>query len=195
MPIKTWDLGNGAYLDLNDWFLESVEALRLLVEVSDLPWQQREIRLFGKPVLEPRQTVWVGDSGATYRYSGRTNQPVRWTPRLLALRARVEAATGQQFNSCLLNHYRDGKDSIGPHADDEPELGPRPTIASVSLGVPRRFQVRPKVSGQRLDLDLHHGSLLVMRGTMQQHYRHCVPKQPKVLAPRTNLTFRWIESA
>lgn len=189
-----WDLGDGANLELIDNFLTFEESGPLQEFLESLEWQQREITLYGRRVLEPRQTVWIGDPGAVYRYSGRVNVPAPWPDALQGIRRRIEQAAGQAFNSCLCNRYRDGRDSIAPHSDDEPELGPIPTIGSLSIGSSRRFQVRHKTATRKLDLELHSGSLVIMRGTMQQHYRHAVPKQPKVTQPRVNLTFRSVSA-
>jgi alkylated DNA repair dioxygenase AlkB len=148
------------------------------------------LRIAGREVREPRLVAWVGDPGAAYTYSGRRNEPMPWTAPLSALRARLEAQTGQRFNSVLLNLYRDGSDSMGLHADREPELGPEPFIASLSLGTTRRFVLKRRCAPrERLVLPLGRGDLLLMGGTLQHHYRHGVPKEPAVSAPRINLTF------
>lgn len=169
------------------------ELLRTLIASSG--WEQGAICMFGKEVLEPRLTAWVGD--ADYTYSGRT---VRARPRarpLEELRRRIEDELSRTFNAVLLNLYRDGRDSMGLHADDEPELGPDPVIASVSLGAPRRFILLPKrKSAQRMstryEIRLGHGSLLVMGGACQHTYRHGIPKEPACTEPRLNLTFRYV---
>jgi alkylated DNA repair dioxygenase AlkB len=160
--------------------------------MEEVPLAQESIVLFGRPVLQPRLSAWVGD--APYTYSGKTFAPLPWTPALAALRARVEADAGHRMNSVLLNLYRDGRDSMGFHADDEPELGPRPIIASVSFGATRRFLLRPKrrEAEQRHELALTHGSLLVMLGATQQNWVHGVPKTTRVSEARLNLTFRRI---
>ena len=143
--------------------------------------------------MQPRLVAWFGDPGAAYTYSGLQLVPEPWSERLGSLRARTEGAAGHPFNSVLCNLYRDGNDSMGLHADAEPELGPNPVIASVSLGATRRFVLRhAKDRGERLDLDLAGGSLLVMSGTTQHFWRHGVPKQKKITDSRINLTFRRI---
>lgn len=179
-------------------FLSPAEATALLQELTDtVAWQQQPIMLFGKSVLQPRLTAWYGDPAAAYAYSGLRLEPLPWMPALLALRQRVEAATGSRFNSVLLNLYRDGQDSMGWHADDEPELGPVPVIASVSLGATRRFRLRPQprrgLSHAPVALDLPSGSLLLMQGTTQHYWQHAVPKTARPLGPRLNLTFRWVQ--
>jgi alkylated DNA repair dioxygenase AlkB len=169
---------------------------RLLVEV---PWETHRLRLFGRELEAPRLSCWIGDAGAAYAYSGTRFAPRPWPPALAALRAKVERACGGRFDSVLANLYRDGNDSMGWHSDDEPELGERPLIASLSLGAERRFRFRrrrargePVQAGDTLELLLPHGSLLRMAGDTQRWYRHDLPKMRAVTAPRINLTFRCI---
>ena len=189
-----WQLLDGAELELIEDFIAPAEQARAYAKIAAaLPWQTRSIRIAGRDIPEPRQTAWVGDPGAVYTYSGRVNEPSPWPPMLSALRARLAAQLGVAFNSVLCNLYADGRNAMGLHADAEPELGPNPVIASLSLGATRRFQLRHrKLREEKLDLDLRAGSLLIMRGTLQTHYRHGVPKQLRVLEPRINLTFRRI---
>jgi alkylated DNA repair dioxygenase AlkB len=161
---------------------------------ATLAWRQEPITLFGKEMLQPRLLAWYGEAQAVYRYSGRRHDPLPWTAELSDLRERVEALTGARFNSVLANLYRDHRDSMGLHADDEPELGQRPVIASLSLGEERVFRLRHR---QRKDLKpvripLTDGSLLVMAGDTQRHWKHEVPKQARPCGPRINLTFRWV---
>jgi alkylated DNA repair dioxygenase AlkB len=155
---------------------------------DEISWEQHEITMFGRTVLIPRLTGWVGD--AAYRYSGIVNQPTPWPTALAALRERLEREVGVGFNSCLVNLYRDGSDSMGFHSDDEPELGPEPTIASISLGARRRFVLRHRVSRDLWSWDLGAGDLLVMRDESQRDYAHGVPKTARRIGPRMNLTFR-----
>ncbi|GAB3827463.1 alpha-ketoglutarate-dependent dioxygenase AlkB family protein [Hymenobacter jeollabukensis] len=180
---------------LDEQFLLPAEATALLRELTaTIHWRHEPITLFGKPVLQPRLTAWHGDAGASYRYSGLQLQPAPWTPALQALRQRVEAASGAHFNSVLLNLYRHGQDSMGWHADDEPELGPAPVIASVSLGATRRFRLRPRPGSgpvhAPVGLELGSGSLLLMQGPTQRYWQHAVPKTAQAVGPRLNLTFR-----
>ena len=179
-------------------FLAPAEAAALLVQLTaEVAWEQRAIRIFGQEMPQPRLTAWYGDAAARYTYSGLAWEPRLWTPALLALRQRIETATGAHFNSVLLNHYRHGRDSMGWHADDEPELGPAPTIASLSLGATRRFRLRPRagLGHPPFGLDLPSGSLLLMRGPTQQHWQHALPKTARPVAARLNLTFRWVAAA
>jgi alkylated DNA repair dioxygenase AlkB len=158
---------------------------------AGLPWQQRTLRMFGRAIPEPRLVSWHGDPEAHYRYSGRTHVPQPWTAELTELRETVEAANGHAVDSVLANLYRDGNDHMGWHADDEPELGSEPVIASVSLGAARQFQFRPRPRGPiALRLDLPPGSMLVMAGATQRHYHHRIPRTSQRVGPRINLTFR-----
>jgi alkylated DNA repair dioxygenase AlkB len=167
---------------------------RLMTELS---LSQQPIMIFGREVLQPRLTLWMGDK--PYRYSGKTLAPAPWTDAMLALREQVARSTGVQFNTVLCNLYRDGNDSMGFHSDDEPELGPTPVIASISFGATRRLLFRPRkhVTGERArerrEFALSHGSLLVMDGQTQKHLLHGIPKQLRVRESRLNLTFRQID--
>ncbi|HYO97860.1 MAG TPA: alpha-ketoglutarate-dependent dioxygenase AlkB [Polyangiaceae bacterium] len=158
--------------------------------MASVPWEQGTLSFFGKSVPEPRLSAWFGS--ADYVYSGRRVRAREMPPALHELTRSVELALGQSFNSVLLNLYRDGRDSMGLHADDEPELGRNPFIASVSLGATRRFILRPKRGAELapLSLLLSHGSLLTMAGACQHVFRHGVPKAPAINEPRINLTFR-----
>ena len=177
-------------------FLSAPEAAALLAHLTTaVAWEQRSIRLFGKKVPQPRLTAWYGDADARYAYSGLRWEPRPWLPALADLRQRLEAATQARYNSVLLNLYRDGQDGMGWHADDEPELGPAPVIASVSLGATRRFRLRPRADGPAAGtpasgVDLPAGSLLLMRPPTQQHWQHALPKTARPIGPRLNLTFR-----
>lgn len=188
----------GAELLFAPAFLSAAEATALLAHLTAAAaWEQRTIRLFGQQFPQPRLTAWYGDAGARYTYSGLAWEPRPWLPALAALRQCLETATSTRYNSVLLNLYRDGRDSMGWHADDEPELGPAPAIASLSLGAGRRFRLRPRpgLSHPPLSIDLPHGSLLLMRGSTQQHWQHALPKTARPVGPRLNLTFRWVGPA
>jgi alkylated DNA repair dioxygenase AlkB len=156
-----------------------------------IPWKAREIKIAGRCVMQPRLTSWHADEGVTYTYSGRTHNPKQWTPTLLAIRDSVERIAKARFNSVLLNRYPNERASIGYHSDDEPELGERPTIASVSLGAEREFRFRPKsFDSAPLRVGLTHGSVLVMRGDTQKHWMHGIEKSRVPCGERINLTFR-----
>ncbi len=156
-------------------------------------WQQPEITLYGRRVPVPRLVAWHGDPGAVYAYSGLRHEPLPWTRDLQLIRTRVETLLSIPFNSALLSLYRDGRDNVGWHSDDEPELGLRPRIASLSLGAVRRFELRPKDrSGATRRLELPSGSLLLMAGDTQSHWRHRVPRARGIAGPRINITFRQV---
>lgn len=159
---------------------------------STLAWQEEEILIYGKRCKVPRLMCWYGDRGACYRYSGVDHQPLPWTDELLLIKEKVQSYCQSTFNSVLANLYRNGSDSMGCHADDEKELGQNPVIASLSLGDERLFKLHHKKRKVTLDINLGHGDLLVMAGTLQHHWVHSIPKTPKLKGPRINLTFRKI---
>ena len=157
----------------------------------EINWRQEIIHLFGKKIQIPRLSALHGDS--TYTYSGLKMEPNQWTPTLLKLRNIAETTVGSKFNAVLLNLYRSGKDSMSWHSDNEPELGPNPTIASISLGSERKFKFRHKTNKKRqISLKLADGSLLLMTGKTQKNWLHSVPKTAKPVTYRINLTFRQI---
>lgn len=161
------------------------------VLLKGISWQQESITIYGKQVLQPRLTAWYG--AASYTYSGTTMSPQPWTPPLSEIKSMVECFTGATFNSVLLNLYRDGKDYMGWHRDNEKELGTEPVIASVSLGAVRSFQVRKyKTKDRKLSIEAAPGSLITMQGIIQSHWEHCLPKRLRVKDSRINLTFRRI---
>jgi len=165
------------------------EWLRRLL--NETPWARPTVRLHGRDYPVPRQVAWYGDPEARYGYSGLTHEPLAWTPLLADIRARVEEEVGQRFNGVLLNHYRDGGDSMGWHSDDEAVLGRDPVIASLNLGGARRFDLRRRGTTRiGHSLWLTHGALLVMAGPTQHHWQHQVAKTRAHCAPRLNLTFR-----
>jgi len=162
--------------------------------IADADWEQQTLKIFGREVLAPRLSAWYGDPNAGYSYSGLRLEPKPWLPALSELRTRVEHAAGCRFNSVLLNLYRDGRDGIGWHSDDEYELGDSPTIASLSFGGVRRFLLRHRRRRDLAPLELHpgHGSLILMAGATQRCWKHSVPKTARPVEPRLNLTYREI---
>lgn len=152
--------------------------------INTTPWAQYRRKMYDKIVPDPRLTAWYGKDG--------TND---WTPELLAIKSKVEAEVGIQFNGVLLNYYRDGNDSVSWHSDTLPASGKTTPIASVTFGETRIFKVRHKTRKdiQQLDIPLTHGGLLLMGETMQLHYEHHIPKTAKKIGPRINLTFRITE--
>jgi alkylated DNA repair dioxygenase AlkB len=173
---------------------------------ANLAWQQGEIQMFGKKILEPRLTAWYGDAGKTYTYSGKKQEPLNWVEPLLSINTDLKLALNTElasekthfFNSVLANFYRAGNDSMGWHSDDEPELGKNPIIASLSLGETRRFLVRSKPKYKNdgtkpFEIALSHGSVLIMMGAMQHFWQHSIPKEPQKKQARINLTYRFIQ--
>lgn len=162
--------------------------------LKHLAWQHDEVLLYGKYYQTARKVVWYGDDFYHYHYSGMAKQSHLWHPLLLSLKQQIEHITGHQFNSCLANLYEDGTQAMGWHSDDEPALiGPQgeTVIASVSLGATRKFRFKHKTGAEQVDLMLHSGQLIVMRGKTQRYWKHALTKSMKVTEPRINLTFRY----
>lgn len=158
-----------------------------------MPWRQDEIRVYGKLYPQPRLTALYGNNNRSYSYSGIVMKPLPFSDTLLEIRRKISVLTNVEFTSCLLNLYRDGKDSNGWHSDDEKELGKNPVIASVSLGQERYFHLRHKKLKQlKQKILLEHGSLLLMRGQTQHFWQHQIPKTTRQIGERINLTFRVI---
>lgn len=162
--------------------------------IDETPWRSETIRMWDKTYVQPRLIAWYGDDGASYEYSGKRYEALPWTPLLLDLRERVETVAAVRFNSVLVNYYRDHRDSVAMHSDDERELGREPVIASLSLGETRTLVFRHKTdrSQKTKRLPLESGSLLIMRGATQRCWQHAVPKETISCGSRVNLTFRQI---
>lgn len=161
---------------------------------NQIEWKQEPIKIFGKTIKQPRLTALYGNTEKPYGYSGIIMQPLVWIDFLLEIKHRVEEKSETCYTHVLLNYYRDGKDSMGWHRDNEAVLGPNPTIASVSFGDTREFQIRHYAEKKlKLKLPLDHGSLVIMGGSSQHHWEHQIPKTAKSLRPRINLTFRKIQ--
>jgi alkylated DNA repair dioxygenase AlkB len=190
-----FELALGAWLTIEPAWISQDRATSLLEALrAELRWEQREIVLYGKRILQPRLIAWGGDR--PYRYSGQTLETRALSPSLPPVLDAVRARAGVPFNHVLVNRYRDGNDSMGFHADDEPELGDNPLVATLSLGATRRFVLRPRRGHDRepQSHQLEHGSLLIMGGTCQRQYHHGIPKQPSVRDERVSLTFRWLRA-
>jgi len=182
--------GDNGFCYQPGWLPED-EADRVLSTLRmELDWRQLPVKMFGREIPQPRLTAWCADTGVRYAYSGLRFGARRWHPELKRLRRALELRTGGVFNSVLANAYRNGRDSMGWHADDEPELGQEPLIASLSLGSARRFLIRPTGGGRSRHLDLEHGSLLLMQGQSQHEWQHAIPKTSRTVGWRINLTFR-----
>ena len=162
--------------------------------IEKIQWRQDKIKMFGKLLDQPRLTAFYGDANKPYSYSGIMMAPVDWNEDLLFIKNRIEKFVNIRFTSVLLNYYRDGKDSMGWHADDEKELGQNPIIGSVSFGETRNFQMRHKTQKEikKVDIPLSNGSFLLMKGATQHFWQHQIPKTSRELSSRINLTFRVI---
>ena len=189
-------------------WLDAATAADLLARLrAEVPWKQEAISLYGRRHPLPRLTCWMADPGCGYRYSGLDNAIEPWSPAAAELREGLHRLTGWRFNSLLLNRYRDGRDAMGWHADDEPELDPAAPIASLSLGAPRDFRLRPRPSPRAsgpppagdgsasracapFNLELAHGDLLLMDPPTQLWWQHAVPRRLRLQGERLNLTFR-----
>lgn len=198
--VERIPLNHGELLLVRDWLApeEADRCFRILQQ--EVVWEQSTIFIAGRQVKIPRLNAWYGDPEAHYRYSGRDFSPQPWTPLLTELRHKIQESYDSfqperpiNFNSALLNLYRDGSDSVAWHADDEPELGPSPQIASLSLGATRRFLLKPRHGGERAELALEGGTLLFMLGDLQQFWLHSIPKTQRPVGPRINLTFRCVK--
>jgi alkylated DNA repair dioxygenase AlkB len=182
-------------LEYTEHFLSYQEAEELKEHfIKTVPWKQNSQKMYDKIVITPRLTAWYGDGDTSYQLDGNLIKINHWLPELSALKDRIEKLSGNKFNSVLLNFYRDGNDSVAWHRDKENELGKRPVIASLSLGQVRNFDFR-KVDDhkKKYSLPLAHGSLLIMKGDLQEHWEHRIAKSMKVRQPRINLTFRLIK--
>lgn len=176
-------------------FLTNEESSRYLGSIVEaLHWQQRTLRVYNKDHLTPRLVAWCAEPGVKYSYSGDTTPQQDWPSALVQLKSKVERICNTRFNGALLNYYRDGEDSMGWHCDDEASLGEQPIIASLSLGAERTFQFRPKppLTGERIDLQLDNGSLLLMSGNTQKFWQHALPKRKRIQQARLNITFRYV---
>ena len=186
LPLAGADLRYAAHA----WSAAEADAFLRTLQ-REIPWQRHRLNLFGRAVDAPRLSCWIGDADAVYVYSRTRFEPLPWTPAVAALRDDLAQRFGLRFNSVLANLYRDGRDSMGWHSDDEPELGDAPVIASLSFGAARTFRLRERASRAPAQaIELAHGSLLVMAGDTQRLYQHALPKRAGVSAPRINLTFR-----
>jgi len=176
-------------------FFSEVEANNLFHKLqTEIPWQQDTITVYGKNHLQPRLTALYGNEGKPYGYSNIIMHPHSWNPLLTYLKEAVEKKCDEKFTTVLLNHYRNGQDSNGWHADNEKELGRNPVIASLSFGAARPFQLKHNtLSEAKQTILLNHGSLLIMKGNTQHFWKHQIPKTKKEIEGRINLTFRIIK--
>ncbi|WP_428538569.1 alpha-ketoglutarate-dependent dioxygenase AlkB family protein [Rhodopila sp.] len=191
LPLRGAEVFYARYFDLGQDPICLMQ--RLIVEV---PWRAENVVVWGKSYPQPRLIAWFGDAGRGYQYSGVKLNPLPWSALLLSVKRRVEQLVGVDFNSVLLNYYRDNRDSMGFHSDEEKELGKRPIIASLSLGQGRVFILKSKqdTAGKSIKLKLESGSLLLMKGDTQKNWKHGIEKEKRPCGPRVNLTFRRINA-
>lgn len=191
--MMKFDLANAA-IELHEHFFNAQESASIMQAlITEIDWQQYQIKIFGKTLDQPRLTAYHGEDHPYYAYSNIKLQPIPFTPILLSIKNKIETLTSHQFNGVLLNYYRNGDDSMGWHADDEKELGTNPVIASLSFGASRNFQLQHSLdkSISKATILLNDASLLIMKGETQHFWKHQIPKQ-KNKGPRINLTFRKI---
>lgn len=167
---------------------EADDYLQLLL--NTIQWEHDQVVVMGQTITTQRQVAWFGDRLFKYKYSGVIHHANLWVPELLDLKKQVEAIVQTRFNSCLLNLYENGSQGMAWHSDDEDALGENTVIASLSLGATRKFVLKHKQNNQKVELNLPHGQLIVMRGNTQHHWLHAIMKSTKVAEPRINLTFR-----
>lgn len=193
MPFDFNVIENGEYIIIPSLFdtLESDNLFKLLRE--KILWKQESMNIYGKNIDFPRLTAWYGDDDKPYSFSGITLKPNPWIIEIIEIKNKIKPKSNVIFNSVLLNLYRNGKDSISWHTDAEPELGKNPVIASVNFGATRKFQLRHIKTKEKLEIELTHGSLLIMQGELQHYWQHQVPKSNKIVGERINLTFRVIK--
>lgn len=190
-PIS-FNLPDAAIVYYPDFFTQKESDAFFIDLLKNTVWQQDEIKVFGKTHPQPRLTALYGSNNKPYSYSNITMYPTPFTKTLGSIKNRVETTTSVNFTTCLLNLYRNGQDSNGWHADNEKELGTNPIIASVSFGDTRLFKLKHRTLNYKQDIELTHGSLLLMQGTTQHHWLHAIPKTQKQKTERINLTFRVI---
>jgi len=161
---------------------------------NKIAWQQDQIIMFGKAITTKRKVAFYADDQIDYTYSSVKKKGLVWTPKLLEIKELIESYTGASYNACLLNLYHTGEEGMGWHSDDEKEIIPNSSIASLSIGAERKFAFKHKTTKETVSVMLENGSLLEMKGSIQQHWWHSLPKTKKVDSPRINLTFRQMQS-
>jgi alkylated DNA repair dioxygenase AlkB len=190
---KVFQIQNGAYQYFPSFFSKS-ESDEFLKDLrSKILWKQESMNMYGKKINFPRLTAWYGENDKPYSFSGITLRPHPWNKTLMEIKNRIEPKAKVNFNSVLLNLYRDGNDSISWHTDAEKELGKNPVIGSVNFGATRNFQMRHFETKEKIEIELTHGSLLIMQGELQHFWQHQVPKTSRKVDERINLTFRVIK--
>lgn len=185
----------GADIVLFENFFSIEESNKLFNNLlKNTPWQQEQITIHGKEIDYPRLTAWYGDVSKDIKYTNTESKMHLWTSDLLFIKERIEQKVKVKFTRCLLNYYRDGKDSVDWHQDYKGEQRKNTVIASVTFGATRPFQLKhvSRTDLKRVDIPLANGSLLLMQGATQENWKHKIPKTTKKIEPRINLTFRWL---
>ena len=159
-----------------------------------IDWAPEKLVMFGKEITTKRKVAFYGDSLMSYTYSNKTKQALTWTPLLMEIKELISSYTGSNYNACLLNLYHDGEEGMGWHSDDEKEIVPNSSIASLSFGAERKFAIKHKISKETQSILLENGSLLEMLGSFQKNWLHSMPKSKKIIDSRINLTFRQMHS-
>ena len=162
--------------------------------LNKIEWTNEKLVMFGKEITTKRMVAFYGDSLMSYTYSNKTKQALTWMPLLLEIKNLINSYTGSNYNACLLNLYHDGEEGMGWHSDDEKEIIPNSSIASLSFGAERKFAIKHKVTKETHSILLESGSLFEMLGSFQKHWLHSMPKSKKIIVPRINLTFRQMHS-
>lgn len=187
---KNW-LPHDGIVNYYGKIFEPLKANRLFeILLTTIDWQPDQAVIFGKTIVTKRKVAWYAEKAFPYRYSGTTKVALPWTEELQSIKELAEKHSGETYNSCLLNLYHSGEEGMAWHSDGETELKKDGAIASLSFGAERKFSFKHKQTKERIDLQLEHGSLMVMKGTTQTHWLHRLPPTKKVLQPRVNLTFR-----
>lgn len=161
---------------------------------NKIAWQQDQIMMFGKAIATKRKVAFYADNHIDYTYSSMKKKGLPWTPELIQIKEEVESLTSTTYNACLLNLYHTGEEGMGWHSDDEKEIIVNSSIASLSIGAERKFAFKHKATKETISIMLENGSLLEMKGSIQQNWWHSLPKTKKVGTPRINLTFRQMQS-
>ena len=195
MKVESLDLQDAEVSHYGEIFKKETADRLLESLIGQVQWKQNTIRFYGKESPVPRLEAWYGDAGKSYAYSGIRMEPLPWIDDLLEIKKVIEPLSMTTFNSVLINFYRDGKDRVAWHSDDEKELGEKPVIGSVSFGAERKFKLRHRKyreNGLMTEIMLKHGSFLLMRGSTQRNWMHEIPRTARAIGPRVNLTFRTI---
>ena len=170
----------------------SEEQINVFFEelINKIDWKNEVVVMFGNEITTKRKVAFYSDPNIQYRYSQRTKKGLEWISILLQIKSIVESYTQTQYNACLLNLYHNGNEAMGWHSDNEVEIMPNSSIASISLGAERKFSFKNKTTKETNTILLENGSLLEMKGELQNHWLHSLPKSTKIIMPRINLTFR-----